>query len=174
MKRTDKDLFIEDFRERVGKASVVYLTDFTGLSVKSMTVLRQRLRESGAEYVVVKNRIALRALRDAHFPDLADALKGPTGVVLGGGEITEAAKTLTTFAKEHGDRPVFKGGVLDGNVLTPANIQRLATLPSREQLLSELAGALQAPMAALASVLQAKLQETAGLLEALREQRSES
>lgn len=174
MKRSDKELFIDDFRSRVEKASVIYLTDFTGLNVKSMTTLRHRLREAGAEYVVVKNRIALRALRELQYPDLEEALKGPTGIVIGGSGIAESAKTLTDFAKENGDRPVFKAGVLDGNVLTPANIQRLATLPSREQLLSELAGALQAPMAALAGVLQAKLQETAGLLEALREQRSNS
>ena len=172
MKRSDKDLFIEDFQERVEKASVIYLTDFTGLNVKAMTTLRHRLKEAGAEYVVVKNRIALRAFRQREFPDLNEYLVGPTGIVLGGGGVVESAKTLTDFSKENGDRLVFKAGVLDGNVLTPANIQRLATLPSREQLLSELAGALQAPMAALAGVLQAKLQETAGLLDALREQRS--
>lgn len=172
MKRSAKELFVDDFKSRLEKASVVYLTDFTGLNVKSMTALRHRLRDAGAEYVVVKNRIALRALRALDFPDLGKALQGPTGIVLGGEGIAESAKTLSDFAREHGDRPVFKAGVLDGNVLTPANIQRLATLPSREQLLSELAGALQAPMAALAGVLQAKLQETVGLLEALREQRS--
>jgi large subunit ribosomal protein L10 len=171
MKRTDKDLFIEDFRSKLEESQVIYLTDFSGLNVKSMTILRHRLREAGAEYLVVKNRIALRALRELEYPDLEEALRGPTGIVLGQA-VAESAKTLTEFAKENGDRPVFKGGVLDGIVLTPANIQRLATLPSREQLLSELAGALQAPMAALAGVLQAKLQETAGLLEALREQRS--
>ena len=171
MKRSDKDLFIDDFRSKVESSSVIYLTDFSGLNVKSMTTLRHRLKEAGAEYLVVKNRIALRALRELEYPDMEEAFRGPTGIVLGQ-VVAESAKTLTDFAKENGDRPVFKGGVLDGNVLTPANIQRLATLPSREQLLSELAGALQAPMAALAGVLQAKLQETAGLLEALREQRS--
>ena len=148
MKRSDKDLFIDEFRSKVEASSVIYLTDFSGLNVKSMTTLRHRLKEAGAEYLVVKNRIALRALRELEYPEMEEAFRGPTGIVLGQA-VAESAKTLTDFAKENGDRPVFKGGVLDGNVLTPANIQRLATLPSREQLLSELRGAFQAPIVAL-------------------------
>lgn len=172
MNRTEKETFVGEFAEHLGSAQVVYLTDFTGLTVKEMTVLRQQLRAAGAEYLVVKNRIALRAFREKEYPELEGFLKGPTGIVIGREGIAESAKTLTDFAKQNGNRPAFKAGVMGGVVLSPENIQRLATLPSREELLAQLAGALQAPMAALAGVLQAKLQETAGLLEALREQRS--
>jgi large subunit ribosomal protein L10 len=172
MKRADKETFIEDFSVRLEGASVVYLTDFSGLNVKSITTLRHRLKESGSEYLVVKNRIALRALQELQYPDLGEYLIGPTGIVIARDGVVESAKALTDFAKEHGDKPAFKAGVLDGNVLTAENIKRLATLPSREQLLAELAGLMQAPMAALAGVLEAKLQEMVGLLEALREQRS--
>jgi len=63
MKRTDKEAFVQEFTDRIQKAPVLYLTDFSGLDVKSMTVLRDRLHESGAEYVVVKNRLVLRALQ---------------------------------------------------------------------------------------------------------------
>ena len=81
----------------------------------------------------------------------------------------EAAKAVADFAKTHGDRPVFKVGVLENAVIEPSQIDRLAQLPSREVLLAMLAGALEAPMAALAGVLEAKLQEMSGLLEALRD-----
>lgn len=171
MKLSEKETFVAEFRERVGRAPVMYLTDFSGLDVKAITELRQSLREVGAEFLVVKNRLALRALEDSEVPDISRALTGPTGVVFGYEGVVEPAKKLSEFAKEHEDRPVFKLGVLENKVLEPAQIDRLAKLPPREQLLAELAGAMQAPLAALAGALEAKLQETVGLLEALRAER---
>ncbi|HZD06490.1 MAG TPA: 50S ribosomal protein L10 [Longimicrobiales bacterium] len=172
MKRFEKETFVADFRERLGRAPVVYLTDFTGLDVKSMTRLRQDLKTVGAEYLVVKNRLVRRALAEEDgFPDLGDVLTGPTGVVFGYEGVVEPAKALADFARDHDDRPVFKLGVLDNEILEVAQVQRLATLPPREQLLAELVGALQAPMAALAMALGAKLQEMAGLLDALKQDR---
>jgi len=173
MKRTDKESFVQDFQERVRSAPVLYLTDFTGLDVKSITRLRRRLRESGAEYHVVKNRLVKRALEalKSDLPDLSDHLVGPTGLVIGRGGPVEPAKALSEFARQHADRPVFKVGVVDRVLVEAVQFQRLARLPPREQLLAGLAGALEAPLAALARVLEAKLQETVGLLDALREQR---
>lgn len=175
MKRSDKETFVADFQSRLQEAPVLYLTDFSGLDVKSITVLRDRLHESGAEYVVVKNRLLKRALETAEIelPDLSEHLKGPTAVILAGEGPVGPAKALTDFAKEHGDRPTFKVGIMDQQLLVEGQFKRLATLPSREELLAQLAGALQAPMASLAGVLQAKLQETAGLLDALREKKAE-
>ena len=171
MNRTEKQTFVGDFREKVREAPVLYLTDFSGLDVKSMTVLRQRLKDSGAEYLVVKNRLVKLAVSDLDLPDISEALLGPTGVILGYEGIVEPAKAVSDFAKEHDDRPVFKLGVLDNKVVTAAEIGRLAKLPPREQLLAELAGALEAPMAALASAFEGKLQEMSGLLDALKEQK---
>jgi len=171
MNRTEKQTFVRDLREKVREAPVLYLTDFSGLDVKSMTVLRQRLRASGAEYLVVKNRLVKLAVADLDLPDISEALRGPTGVILGYEGIVEPAKAVRDFAKEHDDRPVFKLGVLDNKVVTATEIDRLAKLPPREQLLAELVGALEAPMAALASALEGKLQEMAGLLDALKEQK---
>ena len=171
MNRTEKRTFVGDFREKVRKAPVLYLTDFSGLDVKSTTVLRQRLRASGAEYLVVKNRLVKLAVADLDLPDISEALFGPTGVILGYEGIVEPAKAVRDFAKEHDDKPVFKLGVLDNKVVTAAEIDRLAKLPPREQLLAELAGALEAPMAALASALEGKLQEMSGLLDALKEKK---
>ena len=170
MNRTEKQTFVSDFREKVRAAPVLYLTDFSGLDVKSITLLRRRLKDSGAEYLVVKNRLVKLAVADLDLPDISEALLGPTGVVLGYEGIVEPAKAVSDFAKEHDDKPVFKLGIIDKQIVSAVEIQRLAKLPPREQLLAELAGALEAPMSALVSALEGKVQEMAGLLEALREQ----
>jgi large subunit ribosomal protein L10 len=174
MNRTDKESFVSELRERVRKAPVVYLTDFTGLDVKSITQLRRSLKASGAEYVVVKNRLAKLAFDETELPNIFEDLTGPTGVVLGYDDAVAPAKTLTDFAKEHDSKPAFKLGILDQKVLHPEQIDRLAKLPSREVLLAQLAGLLEAPLAQLAAALEGKLQEMAGLLEALKEERSQA
>lgn len=174
MRRAEKERFVAELRERLSGVTVLYLTDFTGLDVEAMTDLRARLKESGAEYLVVKNRLALRALDGLDIPDIASHFQGPTGLVLGHGGPVDAAKVVSEFARDHDDRPVFKVGVMDAQVLEPEKIQRLARLPNRERLLAELAGALEAPMAALVGALEGKLREAAGLLEALRRQREET
>jgi large subunit ribosomal protein L10 len=124
---------------------------------------------------VVKNRLVVRALQelDLEVPDLSQHLTGPTAVVIANEGPVEPAKALTEFAKAHGDRPVFKVGILDLKIVEASQFDRLAKLPNREQLLAELAGALQGPLAGLAMALEAKLQETAGLLDALRTKKAE-
>lgn len=174
MDRARKESFVTELRERIDRAPAVYLTDFTGLSVKDMTSLRRSLRDSGAEYVVVKNRIALRAWAETDMPDVSSGLEGPTGLVFGYEDAVVTAKALSDFAKAHDARPVFKLGVLDRKVLAPEQIDRIAKLPPKDQLYAELAGAMQAPVAALAAALGAKLQETAGLLDALKQEREKA
>lgn len=175
MQRTDKESFVAALRERINRAPVMYLTDFTGLNVKAMSQLRRSLKSSGAEYVVVKNRLAMRAFAETEdFPDISGSLEGPTGLVFGYEDVVTPAKTVSDFAKDHDQRPVFKLGVMDRQILQPEQIDRLAKLPPREQLLAELAGVLEAPMVAMATVLEAKLQEMAGLLDALRAEREQA
>ena len=139
MQRAEKETSITELKERVGRAPSLYLTDFTGLNVKAMTRLRRSLRQAGAEYVVVKNRLAQRAFKESEgLPDIASSFEGPTGVVFGFGDVVTTAKVLADFAKEHDQRPALKIGLMDRKVLDVAQIQRLASLPPREQLLAEL------------------------------------
>jgi len=173
MNRTEKQSFVEDFRERLQESPAIFLTDFTGLDVKSMTVLRRELKEKGAEYLVVKNRLVRLAMEELDLPDLSEWLEGPTGLVLGHSGPVEAAKAVSDFAKSHDDRPIFKVGILDKSLLDSDQIQRLAKLPPRDQLLAILAGVLEAPLSALATALEAKLQEMVGLMEALQEKQEE-
>lgn len=175
MDRTRKETFVSELRERMDRAPVLYLTDFTGLDVKAMTELRSSLRKSGAEYVVVKNRLAKRIFAESEeLPDISDSLVGPTGFVFGYEDAAAAAKALSDFAKDHDKKPAFKLGVMENRILQPEQVEKIAQLPPREQLLAQLAGALEAPMSMLATALEAKLQETAGLLDALKEERGKA
>ena len=174
MNRTDKQSFVEDFRGRLEESPAIFLTDFSGLDVKSMTVLRDELRKSGAEYLVVKNRLVRLALQETDLPDISEWLIGPTGVILGHTGPVEAAKAVADFAKDHDKKPAFKLGVMENKVLQPEQVEQIAKLPPREVLLSQLAGAFEAPMSMLAMALEAKLQETAGLIDALKEERAKA
>ncbi len=169
--REKKEAAVAELAGKFEAANAVYLADFSGLSVKRVTELRARLRNAGVEYIVVKNTLAERALQGIDFPDIAEFFRGPTAVVFGPADPVAAAKVLADFAKENDDRPALKAGVVERRPVTAAEINRLAKLPPREQLLAELAGALEAPMAQLAYMMQAKLQELVGLMDALREQR---
>lgn len=172
MDRAQKELFLEDLRERIDRAPVLYLTDFTGLDVKAMTQLRRSLKTSGAEYLVVKNRLAKRVFTESEdLPDITESLEGATGLVLGYEDAVTVAKALSDFAKEHEDRPSFKLGIMDRRILEPEQIRRLAELPPREQLMAQLVGAFEAPLSALATALEGKISEMVGLLDALRVER---
>lgn len=149
-------------------ARAFYLTDFTGLNVKNMTDLRARLRQAGIEYKVVKNSLAQRAVGGLDLPDIAAFFTGPTGLVIGREDAVTAAKVLHEFAREHDDRPTVKVGIVEQRAVTPDQVGRLAMLPGREQLLAELAGAFEAPLAQLVFLMQGLLGEVVGLLEALR------
>ena len=169
MTREQKQEFISDLRERLARAEAVYLTDFTGLDVKAMTTLRRELRNSSGEYLVVKNRLLKRAMAETELPDVSSYLTGPTGVVFGIDGPVDAARAVVDFAKANDDRPLFKVGVTESGLLGPEEIARISRLPSREELLSQVAGVLGAPLSAFVGALGGKMQEMAGLAEALRE-----
>lgn len=162
---------VKEIAAKLDTARAFYLTDFTGLDVKNMTALRAQLRNSGIEYLVVKNSLAQRAVASLDVPDIAAFFIGPTGLVIGTQDAVSPAKLLTEFARDHDDRPTVKVAIVEGEVVDAVGVGRLATLPPREQLLAELAGALEAPMVSLVSMMQAMLYEVAGLIDALRAQK---
>lgn len=174
MKKHEKDVFIADLNRKLGEASAFYLTDFTGLNVKQMTQFRNRLRKEGVEYVVVKNTLAQRALEGLEMPDIASFFTGPTGVVIGRSDAVSAAKAVTDFAKEFGDRPAIKVGVVERKAFGPEQVKQLADLPPREVLLAQIAGGLQAPMARLVGGMSQILAGFARAVDQLRAQREQS
>ena len=133
MKRNEKEQLVTELTEKIKGATAFYYTDFTGLNVKKMTELRRRFRKAGVEYVVIKNSLAQRAVNESGLA--GSRLSGPTGVVIGKDPVS-AAKVLNDFAKENDQRPVVKGGMLDGKSIDTAQVKQLASLPSREQMLA--------------------------------------
>lgn len=171
MKRDQKDVVVAELHEKLSGATAFYLTDFTGMSVKQMTQFRSRLRKEGVEYVVVKNTLAQRALADLELPDIAGFFTGPTGLVIGQQDAVAAAKVITEFAREFDNKPAVKLGVVERREVQPEQVKQLAELPSKEVLLAQLAGGLQAPMARLAGGMQNLVAGLARAVDALRQQR---
>jgi large subunit ribosomal protein L10 len=171
MNRATKQTLIDSLAARLGASPNLYLTDFTGVAVKPMTEFRRRLRDAGLEYVVVKNTLALRALEVASVAGVNELLAGPTAFVLAGEQPVVAAKVLAEFQKEH-ETFTIKAGVVEGRVILQDEVKRLATLPSREELYSQLGGALQAPLQGFVGALSGLLNQFVGAVEALRAQRA--
>ncbi|OLE15633.1 MAG: 50S ribosomal protein L10 [Gemmatimonas sp. 13_1_20CM_3_60_15] len=168
MKRTEKEQLVAELSQKLNTAQSLYYTDFTGLNVKRMTELRRRLKKAGVEYVVIKNTLALRAVNESGL--VSDTLKGPTGLVVARDPVS-AAKVLSDFAKENEDKPAVKGGLLSGKRIDNAQLKRLASLPSREQMLADLGAGMQSPMAAFVGALNGLFYMFAGALDALKTQR---
>ncbi len=171
MKRNEKEQLVTELTTKIKGAKALYYTDFTGLNVKRMTDLRRRLKKAGIEYVVIKNTLALRAVNDSGL--VGTKLKGPTGLIVSKDPVS-AAKLLTDFAKENEQKPTVKGGMLEGVAIDEAQVKKLASMPSREQMLAELGASMQAPMAAFVGALNGLLYMFAGALDALKTQRDEA
>jgi len=171
--KAQKQEMVAALATQVATSPTIYVTDFTGLDVAHITNLRRRLRAVGVEYVVVKNTLARRALTEKQLKDggLESFLAGPTALVLAGADPVGAAKVLTDFAKEF-EKPAIKVGLVEGKPVTQAQVKALAALPAKAQLLAQVGGALQAPMAGFLGVLNAALYALVGALEALKTKRA--
>ena len=168
MNRTEKQKLVEELRDKLGTANALYYTDFTGLNVKRMTELRRRLRKAGVEYVVIKNTLALRAVNESGL--VAVRLRGPTGIVVAKDAVA-GAKVLSDFAKENDQKPGIKGGLFDGKSIDVEQVKKLASMPSREQLLAELGASMQAPLSSFLGAMNAMLTTFVGALDALKQQK---
>ena len=138
--------------EKIKEAKIVLLTDYRGINVADVTELRAELRKSNSEYKVIKNNITRRALAEAGIEGLESLLEGPTAVIMNNDDYLETAKTIYNYSKGN-DFYKIKGGVIEGKVMTAEEIITLAKLPSREALLSMLAGALLGNISKLAVAL---------------------
>lgn len=164
--RADKVAVVDEVRERFEEADAVLVTEYRGLDVAQMADLRSALRETGTTYKIYKNTLVRRAIGDTAPEGLEELLLGPTALAFVESDASAAAKALKEFASAH-DALVIKGGVLSDGLLDEAQVRELAELPSREELLSQLAGGLAAPLQQIASMMNNLLSEVSGLLQAL-------
>ena len=145
LNRQEKAIVIEEVTTQVAKAQSIVVAEYRGLDVASVTVLRKKARESGVYLRVLKNSLARRAVAGTPFEVLSSKLAGP--LIYGiSADPVNAAKVLSAFAKDN-DKLVIKAGALPNSVLDVNGVKALATMPSREELLSTLLGTMQAPIA---------------------------
>lgn len=152
---------VKELASQIKEAKLVLLTDYRGINVTDVTDLRKTLRQNASDYKVIKNNITRRALAECGIDGLDEALLGPTAVIIGKEDYLEPAKAIYEFTKKN-DFYKIKGGIVDGKVMSAEEIITLAKLPSRETLLSMLAGALLGNITKLAVALdQVKVQKEA-------------
>ena len=169
LNRNEKGQVVAEVVERLERTETIMSTDFRGLTVTQLADLRGKLRDAEAEMTVVKNTLSRRAADQAGRSALLPYLQGPTGLVWVNGDPAQAAKALSDFAKVHKEVFTIRGGVLGSEDLPAASIVRLASLPSREQMLAQLAGALASPISGLAGRLNGLIEKMARTLAAVRD-----
>lgn len=169
--RTERTAVIETLESQFKEASGIFLADNHKINVAKITQLRANFRKAGIRYIVVKNKLAQNAARRIGREELIPFFKGPTAVALTKGESTAPAKIIRDFQKENKELLKLKVACVDGTVFDADEALRLADLPSREVLLAQLLGCLQAPMGKLAQSLSAILQKLTGTLTALKDKK---
>ncbi len=171
MARAVKEATVAELTERFQNSSGAVLTEYRGLTVAQVRELRLALG-ADASFAVVKNTLTKIAAKDAGITaDFSQLLVGPSAIAFVGGDVVQAAKGLRDFSKAN-PLLVIKGGVLDGKMMTPAEITKLADLESRDVLLAKLAGAMKATMAGAAATFAALPVQMARLLAALEEKKA--
>ena len=149
----DKKAVVAEVSAQVAGAQTIVVAEYRGIEVGDLTVLRKKARESGVYLRVLKNTLVRRAVADTQFAGLADQLVGPLIYSISADPVA-AAKVLSDFAKTN-DKLVLKAGSYAGKVLDKAGVQALASVPSREELLSKLLYVMQAPVAGFVRALDA-------------------
>ena len=165
-----KEEAIKHIEESLSKSTIAIVTKYQGLSVADMTQLRRKLRDSSVEYRVVKNTLARFAAERAGQEVLKDLLEGPCAIAFGYGDIAEPARVLTEFGQTSKAPLSIKGGVLEGRLLSPADVTFIASIPPREVLIARMMGGLQMPIVSLVSVLSGTLRGLVQVLDARRQQ----
>lgn len=161
MARPDKVSAVAEIADSFRNSSAAVVTEYTGLSVSQLSELRRSLG-AGNKYRVAKNTLVKIAAEDAGVEGIDDLFVGPTAIAFFGDELAEAAKALKAFAKDN-EKLVIKGGYLDGAVLSKDDVLKLADLPTREEMLTKLAGAFKAQLSATAGLLNAPATQVARL-----------
>ena len=151
LNRQEKAVVVEEVVATVANAQSIVIAEYRGLDVASVTELRKKARESGVYLRVLKNTLARRAITGTSFEDLSEQLVGPLLYGISTDPVS-AAKVMADFAKTN-DKLVIKAGSLPNSVLNQEGVKALASMPSREELLSKLLGTMQAPIATFVRTL---------------------
>lgn len=172
--RPEKQSIVKEINGQMASASFVIFTDYTKMDMVKTTGLRKKLRESGARFQVIPNRMYKVAVKELGLEGLEEVLRGPTAVVFGTEDVAETAKALKAFASANDKMPVVKAGWMEGNLLSAADVETLATLPSKKTMQGMLVGTIAAPMSNLVGVFSQKLASLVYVLNAAMEKKEQS
>ncbi len=163
--RKKKEELLAGYVESLQNSNAIFLTNYQGVTVNDMTVLRRKLREANGGFSVVKNTLVKRAFSDAGLPQLDNLLEGPVGIGFSFGDPPPVAKALVEFAKVT-DALQIKGGLLEGTILDEQAIKDLADLPPLEVLRAQLLGVISAPATQLAGVVASGVRQVVNVVKA--------
>ena len=171
MLRNEKDAVIAEVTQLLTDTENLFVSDYRGLTVAELAVLRGKLRESGARFKVVKNTLGGIAADRSGREVVKDLLSGPTAVAFCGDDVAGAAKALSEFARTHPKLEV-RGGVLESSLIDANGVKALASLPPRDVLIAQVVGTMAAPMTGLVTVLQGTISGFVRALDQVAQQRA--
>lgn len=155
---------VEELREKFRRCTIAVATNYTGLSASTMTELRRQMRERNVEYRVVKNTLTHLAADAAERPQIKDIVQGPTALAFGYEDPIKVARALEEYIRVNRSPLAIRGAVLDGHTLTSAQVLALPSIPPRAELVAQLVGQIQYPLAALVGQLQAPMHRLLAVL----------
>ena len=169
--REQKDQKIAEIKESFAKAQVAIVSDPTGLSVEEITTLRRKLQKEGADYTVVKNTLAIKAISGTEYECLGDLLKGASAIAFGFNDQVAPAKVLADFTKEV-EKAEVKGGAMDVKVLSVNEVKALAKLPSKEELYAKMLGCINSPASGIVGGINGVMSALVRAIDQVRQQKT--
>ena len=167
MARPEKVTTVQEIADILSEAKSIFVTDFKGLNVEQISEFRRKCREASVEYRVVKNTLARLATEKVGFSEMTEHFKGPSAIAYTYGDPSAPARIIKEFAKTL-DKPEIKMSMFEGEFYGPDKIAIIASLPSKDQLLAQVVGGLNAPIQGLVGSLHGLLQKLVLTLDALR------
>jgi large subunit ribosomal protein L10 len=152
VKKADKQQLVVNLTEQIKESDALFLTNFKGLTFPEITEVRTSVKAQGSDFKVVKNTLLKIALNNNEITDLDEYLKEPTSCAIVKGDVAAVAKEIKKYSKEF-DKFEIKAGYLDGNTLTADDVNVLADLPSRDELLAKMLGSINAPVTNFVSLM---------------------
>ncbi len=173
MRKTEKQQVVEELNRTFQESQTILLVDFTGLNVTDATKLRRKVREASSSYRVVKNSLAVRALSETPAEELKQFFVGPTALACTQEDPVALAKIMWEFVRDHPGMSL-KAGLLESNLVSGSQVEALAKMPSRPELLTQLAFSLQSPLNRLVGALQASLRDLTSVLGSLKKVKNQT
>ncbi len=161
-----KVAMLAEIKDRMERASIAISADYRGLTVAQITELRRALRPAGAQVNIVKNTLAAMAAKEAGREEMAEIVQGPTALAIGFDDPIAPVKALTEHLRAKRLNIEIHGGWLEGKVLSRAEVESLATMPSKEQMIADVVSKLQSPLYNFAGLMQSTMRNFAGLIDA--------